>query len=308
MNQSRKIKSGFTLIELLVVIAIIAILAAILFPVFSKVRDNARRTAGANNIRQSAMAIMQYVQDTDEKYPRCGYGEQYDQSTPPQWHNTMEEGEWQDVTAPFLKSAGVFLSPGDSSKGGGTDEADNGNCSLLFNDIIDHDLTTTAAGFADAAGQDKHAVARNLSYINSPSDCVLLIEGHGGWVKTQNRAAVGLPATLAPDWTGSTSDHSKWHLEESLSGFHSFLVAGTSYGGWGQHTTGVPFYSGKAEVAYCDGHVKTIAVRDGSNNLAICSALPWTKSIDPLQRGASNTAAYCDMGGPNPPTGNGNWQ
>ena len=311
MNQSRKIKSGFTLIELLVVIAIIAILAAILFPVFSKVRENARRTAGASNIRQAAMAIMQYVQDTDEKYPRCGWGNEYDQlNTPPQWHNTMEEGEWQDVTAPFLKSAGVFLSPGDSSKGGGTDEADNGNCSLLFNDLIDHDMTTTAAGFADPTNQGREALARNLGFIVAPSDCVLLIEGHGGWVKTQNRAAVGLPATLTPDWTGSTSKLSKWHLEESLSGYHSFLVAGTSYGGWGQHTTGVPFYSGKAEVAYCDGHVKTIAVRDGNNNLAICSALPWTKSIDPQQRGASNTAAYCDMAGPNPPGQgtSGNWQ
>ena len=307
MNQSRKIRSGFTLIELLVVIAIIAILAAILFPVFSKVRENARRTAGANNIRQSAMAIMQYVQDTDEKYPRAGYGEQYDAKEG--WHNTMEEGEWQDVTAPFLRSAGVFLSPGDSSKGDGTIDADNGNCSLLFNDIISHDMPTTAEGFATVGGQDKKQVARNLSYINSPSDCVLLIEGHGGWDKTQNRGTVGLPATLTPDWTGSTSPHSKWHLEQTLSGSHSFLVAGTSYNGWGQHTQGVPFYSGKGVVAYCDGHVKSIALRDGGGNLIICSSLPWTKSIDPLQRKADDTANYCATGGPNPvgQDSSGNW-
>ena len=70
-NHSRKkaARRGFTLIELLVVIAIIAILAAILFPVFARARENARRTSCSSNLKQLALGVMQYTQDYDEKLP-----------------------------------------------------------------------------------------------------------------------------------------------------------------------------------------------------------------------------------------------
>jgi prepilin-type N-terminal cleavage/methylation domain-containing protein/prepilin-type processing-associated H-X9-DG protein len=62
-------RRGFTLIELLVVIAIISILAAILFPVFARARENARRASCQSNLKQIGLGIMQYTQDYDEKYP-----------------------------------------------------------------------------------------------------------------------------------------------------------------------------------------------------------------------------------------------
>ena len=65
-----KTRSAFTLIELLVVIAIIAILAAILFPVFARARENARRSSCTSNLKQIGIGILQYVQDYDETYPR----------------------------------------------------------------------------------------------------------------------------------------------------------------------------------------------------------------------------------------------
>ena len=62
-------KRGFTLIELLVVIAIIAILAAILFPVFARAREKARQSSCLSNVKQLILAMMQYIQDNDEMFP-----------------------------------------------------------------------------------------------------------------------------------------------------------------------------------------------------------------------------------------------
>jgi len=100
---------AFTLIELLVVIAIIAILAAILFPVFAKVREKARQASCASNLKQIGLAITQYVQDNDEIYP----------ATRPR--NVIVNGVrqdsscWQVVVQPYVKSAGVFKCPDVSS-------------------------------------------------------------------------------------------------------------------------------------------------------------------------------------------------
>ena len=98
---SRAPKRGFTLIELLVVIAIIAILAAILFPVFQKVRENARRTACLSNLKQIGLAVTQYYQDADEK-------------SPPGVNPYGGAEGWAGQIYTYVKSTDVFYCPDDS--------------------------------------------------------------------------------------------------------------------------------------------------------------------------------------------------
>src|SRR4051794_32549832 len=102
-------KFGFTLIELLIVIAIIALLAAMLFPVFSRVRENARRSACASNLKQIGLAITQYCQDYDETLPRFSLADTsylgfagYDGADGPRW---------ADEIFPYIKSTQVFNCP-----------------------------------------------------------------------------------------------------------------------------------------------------------------------------------------------------
>ena len=99
----RNHQPGFTLIELLVVIAIIAILAAILFPVFAKARENARRASCSSNLKQIGLGIMQYTQDYDETLP---------------WSRIPTPGgtlSWRVAIYPYIKSTDLFKCPSNSS-------------------------------------------------------------------------------------------------------------------------------------------------------------------------------------------------
>lgn len=108
----RNSKFAFTLIELLVVIAIIAILAAILFPVFGRARENARRSSCQSNLKQISLGILQYVQDYDEQMPplftdgggTVGFG-------------GINDRAWPQLVFPYpyVKSAQLFQCPSEGS-------------------------------------------------------------------------------------------------------------------------------------------------------------------------------------------------
>jgi prepilin-type N-terminal cleavage/methylation domain-containing protein len=104
MNLPSRLHQGFTLIELLVVIAIIAILAAILFPVFGRARENARRSSCQSNLKQIGLGVLQYTQDYDEKYPigRATFTQ-------------GAAGSWHQRIFPYVKSTQLFQCPSNTT-------------------------------------------------------------------------------------------------------------------------------------------------------------------------------------------------
>jgi len=112
-------EQGFTLIELLVVIAILAILAAILFPVFARARENARRSSCQSNLKQLGLGFVQYVQDYDERTPLIYAGTNPVTVASVGTATTAigaasEYWKWMDCIYPYVKSAQVYTCPSDS--------------------------------------------------------------------------------------------------------------------------------------------------------------------------------------------------
>ncbi len=112
----RSYRTGFNLIELLVVIAIIAILAAILFPVFAQARDKARQATCLSNAKQLAMGVMMYAQDYDEVVPAA-----YSEWTAPLYSSPVGNFKnypsyWYVVIQPYVKNTRVVKCPSDGDK------------------------------------------------------------------------------------------------------------------------------------------------------------------------------------------------
>lgn len=139
MKSERK---GFTLIELLVVIAIIAILAAILFPVFARARESARKTSCLSNIKQAGLGFMMYAQDYDETLPSVPFG---DASCVggcwpwTVWQNTPGNGwpaVWYTPTQPYLKNVQILQCPSQNEQGRWYDGNPNNGISYMFNEFM----------------------------------------------------------------------------------------------------------------------------------------------------------------------------
>jgi prepilin-type N-terminal cleavage/methylation domain-containing protein/prepilin-type processing-associated H-X9-DG protein len=115
----RAARNGFTLIEILIVIAIIALLAAILFPVFATTRERARQAACASNMKQIGFGIIQYTQDYDEKALDLDSGTK----------------GWAGKLMPYIKSTQVFLCPSETSKTSGLGTMTAGGVVYSYNPV-----------------------------------------------------------------------------------------------------------------------------------------------------------------------------
>lgn len=124
-------RKGFTLIELLVVIAIIAILAAILFPVFAKAREKARQASCLANIKQIGLGMLMYMDDYDQTYPAANYP--LDSTGNLKGHNLG----WANELYPYIKSYAMFKCP--SAPNGLKAQAVIGPCDYTYNYVLGSD-------------------------------------------------------------------------------------------------------------------------------------------------------------------------
>ncbi len=111
-------RRGFTLIELLVVIAIIAILAAILFPVFARAREKARQTSCLSNLKQLGLGMLMYAQDYDETFTRINHGSQATPVVPGDTVFNYNGGSynifyrsWASNIYPYVKNTQIYICP-----------------------------------------------------------------------------------------------------------------------------------------------------------------------------------------------------
>ena len=155
MTRSR---GGFTLIELLVVIAIIAILAAILFPVFARAREKARQASCASNIKQLQLSVNMYAQDYDELLPREDY------NLPPgaTGNDVGEDATWRAVIFPYVKNAQLYFCPSNRVTSNAFDGRMNDygmNAGYRINDVHqDSGAPTPPGGVALAQIEDASSV------------------------------------------------------------------------------------------------------------------------------------------------------
>jgi prepilin-type N-terminal cleavage/methylation domain-containing protein/prepilin-type processing-associated H-X9-DG protein len=218
-SKNRKVaRGGFTLIELLIVIAIIAILASILFPVFGRARENARRSSCQSNMKQIGLAFVQYTQDYDELLPLTSDGETA----------LGVEGGWNYYTVfgntnarfnmsksslmPYLKNVQIFVCPSDTyAQASGNSYAAN---SCVFGDRISGTMLRpgkSLAAFEDTArwmllGEESDATGKTstddafiylpdksnyLSTRHLDGSNLTFIDGHVKWYRPEKVFADG---------------------------------------------------------------------------------------------------------------------
>jgi len=208
-NSCGAARKGFTLIELLVVIAIIAILAAILFPVFARARENARRTSCLSNLKQLGLGVQMYSQDYDEHVPPAY---QYNGPTTddlyswmalimpyvkssqvcvcPSWSNAEVYGEanadrkppipFASYTAPFLvtgqpgRALAAFVAPAETIYG-----LDRKQCTAVA--ACDHFYWANTASYSTVMAAQVNAAPADAAHFEGNN--VFFVDGHAKWLK-----------------------------------------------------------------------------------------------------------------------------
>jgi prepilin-type N-terminal cleavage/methylation domain-containing protein/prepilin-type processing-associated H-X9-DG protein len=181
----RRSSRAFTLIELLVVIAIIAILAAILFPVFAQAREKARQTACLSNLKQVGLGLQMYTQDYDETLPPA--------NTVPYFAEPNALPNFLGSIIPYTKNKSIFYCPSSV------------DASTVGYNKLDKSYPCTASSCSSYQGNGV-VMGRGLSVIPAPADIVYLDENQFRWSY----------AWLRPQEYPKKGQFSWWHWNQGI--------------------------------------------------------------------------------------------
>ena len=278
---SRLRRSGFTLIELLVVIAIIAILAAILFPVFAQAKEAAKKTACLSNSKQIALGIYMYSGDSDDTMCQTSWeqdpagfmnGIAYNPANP----SGTYQVHWSFLIQPYVKSWNIFVCPSDSNVIGTDNPCVNGQSEVgtLTGGLMTCDWAAQKNSYIPVynilPAHDWTVVS--LGQISSPANQIMVAEHRNDLIAADNHKGTSgfFPSQPCPNWTqvaypAGTGQYSQFPAAVAAA---EYKLTGTAAANkplfkkydilrvaWDRH-------SGQQNGNYCftDGHAKNLAL------------------------------------------------